>query len=286
MREYLRRFYRTLLPFLYSRKKYRLFLSTSFEALSGRSRELATVTEYFLGNVRPIPISAPFGNSMLVLAPHQDDEIIGCGGVLALQQRAGAKTCTVVLQDGADAHAALGVSRRALNEIRNRESCNAARALGVSEPIFFDYSDLLASRADAAARLRALILDRKVDAIFAPFVLDKHPDHRATNEILATALADLRRSIRVFGYEVWGLAVANVLAVIDSVIEEKMQSLACFEFANSAADYSHSTKGLNMYRSRLLGAGQCKYAECFFEIPSEEFVRLIQVLSSSSSEVT
>jgi LmbE family N-acetylglucosaminyl deacetylase len=41
---------------------------------------------------------------MLVVAPHQDDEVIGCGGALALQVRSGNPAAIVVLQDGADEH--------------------------------------------------------------------------------------------------------------------------------------------------------------------------------------
>jgi hypothetical protein len=78
----------------------------------------------------------------------------------------------------------------------------------------------------------------------------------------------------VFGYEVWGLTIPNVIVVIDDVIEQKLAMLACFDFANKAVDYVRSTEGLNMYRSRLLASGMCKYAECFFEIPRQEYVEL------------
>ena len=78
-----------------------------------------------------------------------------------------------------------------------------------------------------------------------------------------------------FGYEIWGLCIPNVLVIIDEVIEDKLKMLSCFTFANQAIDYVHTTKGLNMYRSRLLGAGECRYAECFFELPRTEFIELV-----------
>ena len=66
-----------------------------------------------------------------------------------------------------------------------------------------------------------------------------------------------------------------MIVVIDEAIEAKREMLACFKFANSAIDYTNSTTGLNMFHSRMLGAGQCRYAERFFELPREEYVQLV-----------
>jgi LmbE family N-acetylglucosaminyl deacetylase len=121
-----------------------------------------------------------------------------------------------------------------------------------------------------------MISDLQVDCVFTPFLLDGHAEHRAANYILADALRDIGWNVRVFGYEVWGLTIPNVIVVIDDVIQQKLDMLSCFDFANKAVDYVNSTKGLNMYRSRLLGAGMCMYAECFFEIPRKEYVDLVE----------
>ena len=145
----------------------------------------------------------------------------------------------------------------------------------LSRPVFSITLACSESIAQAAAELRGILTERKVDAVFTPFLLDGHPDHRTTNEILAAALQEIAWDVRVFGYEVWGLCIPNVLVIIDEVIEEKLKMLSCFTFANQAIDYVHTTKGLNMYRSRLLGAGECRYAECFFELPRTEFIELV-----------
>ena len=59
-----------------------------------------------------------------------------------------------------------------------------------------------------------------------------------------------------------------------------MRMLECFTFANSAIDYAHSTKGLNMFHSRMLGAGECRYAERFFEAPRAEYIGLVERLKA------
>lgn len=274
MREYVRRAYRVLLPILYAHRQFKLFLNAGPAAIGARTQALASVTDFFSGFVRSIPIRAPFGDSVLVVAPHQDDEIIGCGGALALQVRSGKKALTVVVQDGGDGHEDLGMSRETMRDLRNEESRRAAASLQMEPPRFLNHAVLTDRVAQASAELLEIIKERKVDAIFTPFLLDGNSDHRTTNRILSAALKDVPWNIRVLGYEVWGLAVPNVLVIIDQVMDEKLKALSCFAFANKALDYVHSTKGLNMYRSRLLGAGECKYAECYFELPREQFIEL------------
>ena len=275
IRQYTRRLYRLLLPFVYARANFKLFLNVAFGDIDLRVQQLASVTDYFASSIRPIPIRAPFGNSILVVAPHQDDETIGCGGVLALQVRAKQSAFVVIVQDGADGHEDLGMERHELVALRNEESRRAAAVIGMEVPAFLGHANLAAQSGEAAEELRRIIVDRKVDAVFIPFVLDGHPDHRTANYILADALARIAGDVRVFGYEVWGLCVPNVIVVVDEVIQQKLDMLACFEFANQAVDYVHSTKGLNMYRSRMLGSGLCKYAECFFEVPRREYINLV-----------
>ncbi len=276
IREVLRRGYRTLLPLLYSRSQYKAFLNVSLGEVDLRLQQLASATGLFSSMLRAIPVRAPFGRSMLVIAPHQDDEIIGCGGALALQVASGCPAHVVVLQDGADGHEDLGMRREQLAHLRNNESRAAAAVLGIPEPRFLQHSDLAAKAAEAAGQLTEIIQETGADAIFAPFPLDGQADHRAANYILADALKGVSRKVRVFGYEVWGLCIPNVILVIDDVIEKKMKMLECFHFANQALDYTQSTRGLNMYRSRLLGAGECKYAECFFEAPRLDYIELVE----------
>jgi LmbE family N-acetylglucosaminyl deacetylase len=276
IRDYFRYAYRAALPLIYARSNFKLFLKTSLTDYDRRVRQLASMTDYFSTFVRPIPIRAPFGDSMLVIAPHQDDETIGCGGALALQVRAGRSAYVVLLHDGADGHDELGMTRPELVALRNEESRRAAAVIGMEPPIFLSHADLEASAQIAAEEIGAIVSARKVDTVFVPFMLDGHPDHRKTNYILAAALKKVDRSVRVFGYEVWGLCIPNVILVIDDVIDQKLAMLRCFEFANKAVDYVQSTQGLNMYHSRMLGSGVCRYAERFFEIPATEYIQLVE----------
>lgn len=129
--------------------------------------------------------------------------------------------------------------------------------------------------------LRELIETRRVDSLFTPFVLDGHPDHRACNAILAMALANVDRKVRVLQYEVWANCIPNVAVVIDEVVAQKERMLECFAFANSAVDYSHATLGLNRYHSRLLPAGRARFVEAYFESPLPEYLEIVKAVESA-----
>ncbi len=273
---YLRQIYRFIYPLIYARSQFKLFLKASLQDIRLRTLALASATDYFSGFVRPVPITAPFGQAMLVLAPHQDDEAIGCGGALALQVRAGCDAAILLLTDGAEGREELGLTPQAATEIRNNESIKAAAVIGMEPPVFLGHKSLDVGFTRAVEQIRNEIIRRTADAIFVPFVLDGHPDHRTTNYLLAEALAGLQRPIRILQYEVWGLCIPNVVLVIDDVMEAKVDMLNCFALANSALDYTHSTKGLNMFHSRMLGAGVCRYAERYFELPASEYIELVR----------
>ena len=281
LRHYLRRLYRTAIPLLFARRRFKLFMRAAVEDIESRTLALASQADYFSGFVTAIPIRAPFGDSMLVVAPHQDDEAIGCGGVLALQARSGRAASIVILVDGSGEEGTLGITREALVEMRNQESRRCAAVIGLEPPVFLNCHVLADEAPQATAAVLDMIRRRKVDAIFVPFVLDGHPDHRTANRIVASALRDIPWNVRVFGYEVWGLCIPNVIVVIDEVIEEKLRMISCFDFANKGLDYVSSTKGLNMYHSRMLGAGECQYAERFFEIPRAEYVDLVEKVEAA-----
>src|SRR5665647_2332725 len=82
-----------------------------------------------------IPYSASHGlpaQAVLVLAPHPDDEVFGCGGAIAAHVRAGVPLQVLILTDGA-------VFGNATT--RANESLAAAGLLGYGEPEFWRLPD-------------------------------------------------------------------------------------------------------------------------------------------------
>lgn len=145
--------------------------------------------------------------SALVVAPHPDDETLGCGGTVALKRRHGAQVTVVFMTDGSGSHSAL-LDRETLRLQRQQEGRAACQALGVDsgDVFFFDYCDgaLSASEEAAQSRLAALIEERRPAQLFVPFQIGEHVDHSASGRIgLRAASAGDGHSVVVFEYPIW-----------------------------------------------------------------------------------
>jgi len=275
IRNALRRLYRELMPLLYGRTNYKLFLERSLETLDTRSAAILVATNVLPAVVRPVPIRAPFGKSMLVVAPHQDDEIIGCGGAMLLQLRAGGAVAVVFTQDGGDEHAADGRTRDEQIRIRESEAEAVARELEIPLPRFLRHERLIGDEEESlVSELREEIERTRADVVFTPFLLDYNVHHQQTNFALAEALDGAAFQPRVMGYEVWGLTVPNVILNIDEVQAEKSRLLGLYTSQLTGKDYVHGITGLNMFHSLHFGAGECRFAERYFEMPAVDFVRV------------
>ena len=82
--------------------------------------------------------------------------------------------------------------------------------------------------AELTAALRAAVAELEPEAVFAPWLLDGTPDHRAVAKALGGALADGGADAQpeVWGYEVWTPLVPNRIVEITSVIGRKREALA------------------------------------------------------------
>jgi LmbE family N-acetylglucosaminyl deacetylase len=143
--------------------------------------------------------------SALVFAPHPDDEVLGCGGVIALKARAGTRVQVVIMTDGRASHSAL-ISADELVRMRRAEAREAALQLGLaSDYVFLDFEDhRLMHHRDAACDRAVEIIDQfKPDEIYLPHRHDDIVDHIETNRIVRRAVDRIGRPVRLFEYPVW-----------------------------------------------------------------------------------
>ncbi len=148
----------------------------------------------------------------LVVAPHPDDESLGCGGAIALLSGFGIPVHVLFISDGTGSHPN---SRKfpppALRALRENEAQSALAALGVppSKLTFLRLSDGAVPTADApgfedAATLCLDCLESLApQTVLLPWRRDPHPDHRATSQIIQSALRGLSSNPRVLEYPVW-----------------------------------------------------------------------------------
>jgi N-acetylglucosamine malate deacetylase 1 len=230
-----------------------------------RAREVALALAARAGT-GPAVLPGPPPGPVLVLAPHPDDETIGCGGALVRHVAAGDRVTVVVATSGGATGGGAGVVAAA----RERECRAACAELGVGEPVFLRLPDggLAGCVDQLATALRTL--GRDAATVYVPALVDPHRDHRAA--ALAVARAGLDAD--VLGYEVWSPAPADVALDVTAVWPRKEGALRCYPVALAAVDYVTATAGLAAYRGVTAGLGPQGRAEAFTRLSAAEHAQL------------
>jgi N-acetylglucosamine malate deacetylase 1 len=200
---------------------------------------------------------------VLVIAPHPDDEALGCGGAVCTHVRAGDRIAVAFLTSGE-----LGLKhleKSAAWKIREAEAAIAAKVLGVSAYDFLRQPDwTLGDAVPAATQALIPILEREQPGIiYTPHPDEWHPDHRAAVAILRAALAATKGGeVELRGYEVWTPLVSyEVTLDITVVMPQKLKAIQAHQSQLVDFDYVQAVQGLNAYRGAI--ATRTAYAEVF-----------------------
>ncbi len=144
----------------------------------------------------------------LCIAPHPDDEALGCGGTLALLARLGARVGIAWVSDGGLSHPnSPSHPRPKLAALRETEARRAAAELGAAQTFFQRLSDGALPFPDddgfeeAVASAREILTEFAPQTLLLPWRRDPHRDHRASWLLWATAARDLE--LQRFEYLVW-----------------------------------------------------------------------------------
>jgi len=200
---------------------------------------------------------------VLVLAPHPDDEAIGCGGTLCKHARQGDRVVVVFLTSGE-----LGlkqVPKEQAWQVREAEATKAAAVLGVSAAEYLRLPDwTLKGHLKKAARLLRAILEReRPEVVYLPHPHEWHPDHRAVWPLLRAALRAGGISVpELRGYEVWTpLSEHDHVENITAEMPHKLRAIRAYRSQLKDFNYHRAVVGLNQFRGEL--AGKCRFAEVF-----------------------
>jgi LmbE family N-acetylglucosaminyl deacetylase len=205
----------------------------------------------------------------LVLAPHPDDEVLGCAGAILRHAGMGDPIRVIILTDGGGWQVD-EAGREAYAARRRQESREAAAILGYGEPQFWEYRDReLCYGEPLVQRLCEAVVAAAARWLYAPSPYELHPDHRAL------ALAALEAARRVAGqlnlalYEIGAPLSPNRLLDITDLIERKRRALACFTSQLEVQAYDRHIEALNRFRTYTLPR-EVEAAEAYWVIEGNE----------------
>jgi N-acetylglucosamine malate deacetylase 1 len=205
--------------------------------------------------------------NVVVIAPHPDDESIGCGGAICRHTDTGDRVTAVFLTSGE-----LGLkhlARDAAWQTREAEARAAGKVLGIADMHFLRQADWMLGEviAPAAETLANILTSEGPQLIYVPHPHEWHPDHKAAVEILRKSLALCAVSGQeIRGYEVWTpLREFAVVVDISAVMPRKLQAIRCHASQLADLDYAHAAQSLNAYRGVM--ASRTAFAEVFETIP-------------------
>ncbi|HEX2253821.1 MAG TPA: PIG-L family deacetylase [Thermoanaerobaculia bacterium] len=232
--------------------------------------------------------------SVLVLAPHPDDEVLGCGGLLVQLARDGAAVRVLFLTDGAGGRDVVD-DRPAYAARRRREAAAVAERLGFAgvEHLALPDGALAAHLDAAAAAVRRALLSQRPDLLLVPSPLEASADHRAAFAALHRLLAPLRPAaggagrelpddspaatsaeprtdpgsdpgteplaeavagLAVLAYEINRPAYPDLLVDVGAELPELEAAMALYVSQGERRGYWRAASGLKRYRTLTLGS--------------------------------
>ena len=187
-------------------------------------------------NIKPMPLEIADDDKCLVIAPHPDDESIGCGGILKLHP---------------DNFDVISLTHGDLDDIRRSEMISAMEYAGVNNLKMLTMKDKHVI--DYQKDFNEIDIST-YDYIFIPYIFDQHKDHKAVSILLNKKLEQksYKSSLKIAYYEVWStICMPQYYVDISSVIEDKIKMINFHKSQVSSKEYAKKIAGLNSYRGLL-----------------------------------
>jgi LmbE family N-acetylglucosaminyl deacetylase len=193
--------------------------------------------------------------SVMVISPHQDDEVLGCGGLIALKRRQGVPVQVVFITDGAASHQWHPQYQGGeIAPIRHQEALTALAILGVEEHHvhFLDKPDGKlkylkdADRRQTIAELAQLIRSFKPQEVYVTHRCDRSADHESAYALTQAALSLSGLTADLWQYPIWIFRNASLF------IDLKPEELAGAHHLAIGAVLSQKRQAIETYRSQYL----------------------------------
>ena len=183
-------------------------------------------------------------SKILVIAPHADDEVLGCGATMAKACAKGDEVFVLICTNASVGAPEL-FSAELIKQIRT-EAVNAHRLIGVKETIFLEFPAPALDqfpRYKMSNEISAIIKKIGADTVYIPHRGDCHKDHTIIHECAMVACRPLANcSVKhVYAYETlseteWGEPVAadffvpvKYITFTNEEFQKKLDAMSCFK---------------------------------------------------------
>lgn len=146
------------------------------------------------------------GRSALVVAPHPDDETLGCGATIMHKVAGGARVAILVATDGSGSHRSAHLPPAELARLRREEMAEAARRLGVPADLVRWAGLVDGTVGEHEDRLTdvlaATLAELRPQEVYATCADEPHPDHASVGRAARRAVR-AAGGVALFEYPVW-----------------------------------------------------------------------------------
>jgi LmbE family N-acetylglucosaminyl deacetylase len=228
--------------------------------------------------MRPFPVSDNMpieepdvgpNSRILVLAPHLEDPIIGCGGTMCKLAKRGAHVKVVYMTESAYGNADGPSCRLEPMEKKNAEDSLAILRCYESECLGFPGMEMSCGIQSKRLLLQT-IESYSPDIAFIPSVHDLHPDNTMTGLLAASALMEYDRCLTLYSYDVWGGLYPNNMIEISDVMEDKLAAFCSCRLRHGMEECGNTSTDQCIFRLSSMQGD--RHYEPFLRQNREDFV--------------
>lgn len=191
---------------------------------------------------------------ILVIAPHPDDESLGCGGTIARYTRSGATVELVVVSDGAALEEPDGRHEDVV-AARLQEITAAAAILGIQQmhPLSLPDGQLALYESQIRQSVYQHLTTFQPDLVLTPSLIDGHADHVAVGRVILQLFRELAGWQLAF-YEVLVPLRFNWLVDITEVMKQKETAVCRYQRSlfGQPTLFSEAFRALNLFKSAFV----------------------------------
>lgn len=211
------------------------------------------------------------GVKILVIAPHPDDEVLGCGGTIAKYSQRGKEIYLCIATKGYRPDWSEDFLK---NRPRQIETVN--KILGIKKTYFLDYPTVKLdtfSQKELNESVSKIINEVKPDILYIPHRGDLNKDHRLIFEtcLIAARPTNLRIK-KILSYEVlseteWGRPmepfIPNIYVDISATLDKKIEAMKAYEKELKQYPHPRSPEAIEALAKRRGSEANLRFAEAF-----------------------